>query len=129
MNPEMAVCRHLDQYLKPMIGYMVDARPMAVAMANAVRALRYQISILPVEVAEHEAQQIMYQFIEDLLRNRIELADKLIISHALSKISDGDVILTYARSVVVRDLLIGAKESGKKFRVILVDSRPFKEGK
>lgn len=111
-----------------MIGYMVDARPMAVSMANAVRALRYQISILPLETSEHEAQQEMYSFIDSMITNRIDAADKLIIQHGLTKISDGDVILTYARSVVVRDLLIAVHEAGRKFRVIVADARPFKEG-
>lgn len=128
-NPEMAICRHLDGYLKPMIGYMVEARPMAIAMANAVRALRHQISVLPVEMAEHEAQAAMYVFIDNFLTNRLELADRLIIQFAQSKIVDGDVILTFARSTVVRDLLVHAKQrAGRHFRVIIVDSRPFQEG-
>lgn len=128
-NPEMAICRHLDGYLKPMIGYMVEARPMAIAMANAVRALRHQISILPVEMAEHEAQAVMYAFIDNFLTNRLELADRLIIQFAQSKIVDGDVILTFAHSTVVRNLLVHAKQqAGRHFRVIVVDSRPFQEG-
>jgi translation initiation factor eIF-2B subunit delta len=107
---------------------MVDARPMALSMSNAVRALRYRISTLTLEVAEHEAQAIMYDFIDAYISNRIDLADKLIIQHGLSKIHDGDVILVYARSVVVRDLLITAREAGRSFKVIVVDSRPFLEG-
>ncbi|PJF18663.1 Initiation factor 2B-related domain-containing protein [Paramicrosporidium saccamoebae] len=129
MNPEMAVCRHLDLYLKPMIGYMVDARPMAVTMANAVRTLRHNISILPVETAEHEAQQTVQEFIDNIITNRLDLAGQLIVHHGLCKIADGDVILTYARSVVVRNLLVAAHEAGRKFKVIVVDARPFKEGR
>ena len=127
-NPEMAICRHLDSYLKPMIGHMVEARPMAISMANAVRALRNQISILPVEMSELEAKETMFSFIDTFLMNRFEIADKLIVQYTLSKIVDGDVILTFAHSRVVGDLLLGAKTNGKNFKVIVVDSRPFQEG-
>lgn len=125
----MAICRHLDLHLRPMIGFMIEARPLAVAMANAIRALRHNISILPVETAEHEAQAIIEQFIDAFLTNRLEIADQLIISNGLSKIADGDVIMTYSRSTLVRSVLIAAKKMGKHFKVIVVDSRPFQEGK
>lgn len=125
----MAICRHLDLHLRPMIGSMIEARPLGIAMANAIRALRHNISILPVETAEHEAQAIISQFIDAFVANRLEIADQLIISHGLSKIADGDVIMTYARSTVVRDLLIAARQAGKHFKVIVVDSRPFQEGR
>ena len=47
----------------------------------------------------------------------------------LSKILDGDVILTYARSSVVELLLQSAHEQTVNFRVIIVDSRPMLEGR
>ena len=119
----------MDLYLKPMIGHIVAARPMAISMANAVRSIRHYISILPPESAEHEAQNTMCGHIESYIMNRFELADRLIISHGASKIVDDDVILTYARSVVVRDLLLSSWASGKRFRVIVADARPFSEGK
>lgn len=128
-NPEMAICRHMDLYLKPMIGHIVAVRPMAISMANAVRSIRHYISVIPPEAAEHEAQGMMCNHIDNYIMNRFDLADRLIISHGASKIADGDVILTYARSVVVRDLLLSSWREGKRFRVIVADSRPFQEGK
>lgn len=53
----------------------------------------------------------------------------MIASNAESKIVDGDVILTYARSHVVEMTLKMAKAKEKKFKVIIVDSKPKHEGK
>ena len=44
-------------------------------------------------------------------------------------IKDGDVIMTYARSSIVEELLVSAFKAGKKFSLIIVDNPPFNEGK
>lgn len=128
-NPDMAICRHLDQYLKPMIGYVVDARPMAVAMANAVRLLRYHISILPPEISEQQAITSLIETIDAMIMSRLDTAQTIICEAALEKIVNGDVVLTFAHSKLVEHILIEAHKRGTTFRVILVDSRPFGEGK
>ena len=46
----------------------------------------------------------------------------------MSKIKDGDVILTYARSSLVEGVLRLAKDQGKRFSVVVVDSGPMHEG-
>jgi translation initiation factor eIF-2B subunit delta len=51
------------------------------------------------------------------------------VEYGLSKIVDGDVILTYARSSVVELLLQSAQAHRISFRVIVVDSRPMLEGR
>lgn len=53
----------------------------------------------------------------------------MIEQHAITKIKDGEVILTYARSSVVEGVLLEAKKQGKHFSVVVVDSRPLYEGK
>jgi translation initiation factor eIF-2B subunit delta len=66
--------------------------------------------------------------IDNFIRDRITMADQVIMSLGLQKIQDGDVILTYARSSVVQGLLLAAHAKGIKFKVIVVDSRPRFEG-
>lgn len=63
------------------------------------------------------------------MQERIEFADEVITSHGVSKIHNGDVILTYATSHVVEMILSRAHAEAKQFRVIIVDSRPKLEGK
>lgn len=52
----------------------------------------------------------------------------MIEEHAITKIKNGDTILTYARSSVVEGVLLEAKRQGKVFSVVVVDSRPLYEG-
>ena len=66
--------------------------------------------------------------IDSFIRDRILLAGRVIEQHAIEKIKDGDVILTYARSSVVEGVLLEAKRQGKEFSVVVVDSRPLYEG-
>ena len=47
----------------------------------------------------------------------------------MEKIKDGDVILTFAKSNIVQQVILQAHKQGIKFRVIVVDSRPLFEGK
>ena len=47
----------------------------------------------------------------------------------LSKIRDGDVVLTHAASATVLQALLAAWAAGRRFRVVVVDSRPRLEGK
>ena len=53
----------------------------------------------------------------------------MIVTSATEKIHDGDVILTFAKSSTVQQTLLEAFQQGKKFRVIVIDSRPLFEGK
>ena len=57
------------------------------------------------------------------------MAGKVIEEQAVSKIKNGDVLMTYARSSLVEGVLLAAKRQGKTFSVVIVDSRPMHEGK
>lgn len=66
--------------------------------------------------------------IHSFIQERIEFADEVIASHGASKINDGETVLTHASSHVVEMIFKRAYDEGKKFRVIIVDSRPKMEG-
>lgn len=124
-HPDMAISRHLDLYLKPMIGFMVEARPLSTTMANSIRSIRHSISILPPETSEQEAQESVLSCCNTLIKDRIDRSIKQIARHLLEKFNEDEVILTYAGSTEVMEALLEAKNNGKKFSVIIVDSRPF----
>jgi translation initiation factor eIF-2B subunit delta len=66
---------------------------------------------------------------EAYIQERINFADKAIAKTVEEKIIvDGDVILTYANAEVISVVLKEAAKR-KKFRVIVVDSKPLLEGK
>ncbi|KAH8830658.1 eukaryotic translation initiation factor 2B delta subunit [Flagelloscypha sp. PMI_526] len=121
--------RHLMTHLSPQITHLVSARPMSVTMGNAIRQLKLDISGSDIDLPEQDAKDALCQKIDDYIRDRIIMADEVIQESATSKIKDGDVILTYARSSVIEKVLLSAHKSGKRFSVIVIDSRPLLEGK
>ncbi|KWU43553.1 IF-2B-domain-containing protein, partial [Rhodotorula sp. JG-1b] len=128
--PQTSLTRHLPTtHLNPQIAHLIRARPLSVSMGTAIRFLKYEISLIEMEMDLDEAKQILLTKIDSFIRDRILLAGRVIEQHAIEKIKDGDVILTYARSSVVEGVLLEAKRQGKEFSVVVVDSRPLYEGK
>lgn len=66
--------------------------------------------------------------IDTYVKDQIDKAAEAISYTVQEKISDGDVILTYGCSSVILNILNEAKKS-KNFRVIVVDARPWHEGR
>lgn len=121
--------RHLTNHLSHQIDHIKSARPLSVSMGNAIRWLKLEISKLGIDLTDAEAKDNLLEQIDNFIGIRLEYADRVIVETALNSINDGDVILTYASSNVVKATLIAAHEQGKKFRVVIVDSRPLFEGK
>ena len=102
---------------------------MSVSMGNAIRWLKREINDVEPQVPEERAKADLCEAIDNFIRERITVADQVIVSTAANKIQDGDVILTFAKSNVVQQTLLEAHRQGIKFKVIVVDSRPLFEGK
>ena len=98
-------------------------------MGNAIRWLKLEVSKVDINVPDAEAKKGLCEAIDVFIRERVTFADQVIAKSAAEKIKNGDVIMTYAKSSIVQRALIQAHEEGKKFRVIIVDSRPLHEGK
>ena len=98
-------------------------------MGNAIRWLKLQISDVDPDTPESKAKADLCNAIDNFITERITVADQVIATSAAEKIQDGDVILTFAKSNVIQQTLVDAHRRGKKFRVIIVDSRPLFEGK
>ncbi|KIM45866.1 hypothetical protein M413DRAFT_16687 [Hebeloma cylindrosporum] len=124
-----AISRHLMTHLSPQITHLVSARPMSVTMGNAIRELKLEIGRIDFDMIEQDAKDFLFTKIDNYIRDRIIIADQVIQELAGNKIKDGDVILTYAKSSVVEKVLLEAHEVGKKFSVVVVDSKPLLEGK
>ena len=97
-------------------------------MGNAFTFLKLAVAALDRDTDETEAKEVLCETIDAYIHERIDIADKAISKHGSSKIVDGDVILTYASSEAVDALLREAHKGGKRFRVIVADSRPHLEG-
>ena len=88
-----------------------------------------EISNVDVNTPESQAKSDLCDSIDTYVREKVTVADQVIANKANAKIEDGDVIMTFAKSSIVQQTLVEAFRRGKKFRVIVVDSRPLLEGK
>ncbi|XP_042065317.1 LOW QUALITY PROTEIN: probable translation initiation factor eIF-2B subunit delta [Salvia splendens] len=127
--PETNLIRDLTCKINCYVSFLIECRPLSISMSNAIRFLKRRIASFPLNISVSEAITILLSDIDRFINDKIILADKVIAKHAVSKIRDGDVLLTYASSSAVEMLLLHAHEVGKQFRVVIVDSRPKLEGK
>ena len=127
--PNAVLSRHLDGYLRPMINYLVQFRPLSTSMGNAIRFLKCRISEIGPDADEASSKEHLMATIDTYIQNRIRLADELIGQLGMVKIHQGDLVLTFAHSTAVLSLLVRAAQQGRHFRVIVIDNRPFHEGR
>ncbi|KAI8356194.1 hypothetical protein BD560DRAFT_406809 [Blakeslea trispora] len=124
--------RHIQKHLDPHIAHLLSVRPMSLSMRECIRWLKKEMADIVEEdppLSDDDARNRLTERIGHFIRERITMADQLIVQNGLQKIQDGDVILTFAKSSVVESLLLETKKKGIDFKVIVVDSRPLFEGK
>lgn len=126
--PQKTLSRDLTLKINSFVSFLIECRPLSISMGNAIRFLKARIGKLPLTLSESDAKTSLCADIDRFINEKIVLADKVIVGHAVTKIRDGDVLLTYGSSSVVEMVLLHAYELGKKFRIVVVDSRPRLEG-
>ncbi|KAF5479858.1 hypothetical protein F2P56_000647 [Juglans regia] len=126
---EKTLSRDLTAKINSYVSFLIECRPLSISMGNAIRFLKSRIAKVPLTLSESEAKALLQSDIEHFINEKIILADNVIVNHAVTKIKDGDVLLTYGSSSAVEMILLHAHELGKQFRVVVVDSRPKLEGK
>ncbi|KAF4449794.1 translation initiation factor eif-2b subunit delta [Fusarium austroafricanum] len=120
--PGFTFSRHFTPHvLNPQIEYLTACRPMCFAMGNAIRWLKLQISKVDVDLHDNDVKKLLNESIDNYIRERITLADYVIVETAANMIADDDVVLTYAHHHLVERTLLEARKEKKNFRVILVD--------
>ncbi|MCI4389415.1 hypothetical protein PGIGA_G00097660 [Pangasianodon gigas] len=128
--PNEELSRDLVNKLKPYISFLNQCRPLSASMGNAIKYIKKEISDIPNQCKEEEAKKKLLSCIDNYVNEKIKLAAQEISNFASKKISDGDVILVYGCSSLVNYILCEAFEKlRRKFRVIVVDSRPRLEGR
>ena len=127
--PNEVLSRHLVSHLKPNINFIVSCRPLSSNMGNAINSVKASIANIGADMRDDDAKELLCEDIDNYILRNITKASERIIQEASKKIVDGDVILTYGRSFVVEKLLEWAQTQNKKFRVVIVDSRPVLEGR
>ena len=122
----------LTQTINQVVHTLDKARPMGVAMGNAVRSLKTHLARLSREESQgmcsDRCKQQTLMHIDYFIKEKIEGALVSIVSTGAEKIEAGDVIVTHGASQAVREILLKAHKSGVQFTVVIVDSRPSCEG-
>ncbi|OQD86686.1 hypothetical protein PENANT_c007G11579 [Penicillium antarcticum] len=124
-----SLARHLTTHLSHQITYLSTCRPLSITQGNAIRALKLAIAGIDPSTPESSAKATLCDFIDSFIREKITVAGQVIADSAAQKVQDGDVIVTFAGSNVVKETLLLAHNQGKRFRVSIIDSRPLFEGK
>ncbi|XP_065113295.1 translation initiation factor eIF2B subunit delta isoform X2 [Paramisgurnus dabryanus] len=127
--PNEELSRDLVNKLSPYISFLSQCRPLSASMGNAIKYIKKEISNIPNHCKEEEAKKKLQLCIDNYINEKITLASQAISKCAIEKISNGDVILVYGCSSLVNHILCEAFDKQRKFRVIVVDSRPRLEGR
>lgn len=127
----VTLSRHMSLLLSTQIDFLRQARPLGVSMGNCIRWLKQAITSLPIDLTDDQAKEELDGQIVQFIRERIDVAGKVISLSVYDVLGDEEVILTYGHSEVVVNALIFAnsKQDSKKLRVIVVDAQPLFEGK
>ncbi|XP_017123467.1 translation initiation factor eIF-2B subunit delta [Drosophila elegans] len=120
--------RSLDAAVKHHVDHLHKCRPLAVSVSNAYKQFKNQLTQLPADVPETELKELLGHFIDTYIENQIGKAAQAISGFLQEKITDGDVLLTFACSSLIQFICEEAKRRQVAFRVIVVDSRPGCEG-
>lgn len=127
--PNEELSRDLVNKLKPYISFLTQCRPMSASMCNAIKFFNKEVTGMSSSKREEEAKSELREAIDRYVQEKIVLASQAISRFASKKISDGDVILVYGCSSLVSRILQEAWVEGRRFRVVVVDSRPRLEGR
>ncbi|CAO1325274.1 unnamed protein product [Diamesa tonsa] len=127
--PEKDFSRGLEAEIQPAMEFLQNCRPFAVSMTNALKFIKLMISQDVSDDTESEKKKHLMDRIDTYAREQMETAMISISMKVREKISNGDVILTYGCSSLIKRTLVEAwNGSENKFRVIVVDSGPDHEG-
>ncbi|XP_071441745.1 uncharacterized protein eIF2Bdelta [Hetaerina americana] len=148
--PQKELGRDLEaRLLTPSLAYLESQRPHAISVLNATKFLKWQLTQLqPVQecsiensslphleskkaavIPDENAKKSLIELLDSYTHEKIELAEQAVCNTLRDKIKDDDVILTYGCSYLLQQILTGAKKSGTKFKVVVVDGRPWREGR
>jgi len=131
--PEGTTYAHaLTSHLNQVVHALDKARPMGIAMGNAVRSLKTHLARLSHEEGQKMSDEVCrsktLMHIDYFIKEKLDAALESIVKTGAALIKPGDVIITHGASQAVSAILIRAHEAGITFTVTIVDSRPSCEG-
>jgi translation initiation factor eIF-2B subunit delta len=102
--------------------YLTEKRPHSLSMGSCMSFLKTTIQSLDMKVTTLDARSLLTAAIDRFVLEKIECSGQVIAGLCLTKINDGDVILTFGSSELLKQVFLEAKKAGKDFKVIVLDS-------
>ena len=123
--------REFASALNAMVAFLVSCRPLSPAMGNVIKAVKAELGRIATNPRIHDAdaKTTLLSFVATFQQEKVQFAREALARQGAARITEGDVILTYARSSTVESVLLAAADAGTKFSVVVVDSRPLLEGR
>lgn len=115
--------------MPPQIEHIKAARPLSTTQANSIRWFKNFVAKLDPSAPEDVAKNEICTAIDTFISEKFTVADRVIADTAAGRIRDGDVIVTFGNSAVVRAALLTAVSRGTSFEIVVIDSRPLFEGR
>lgn len=121
--------KDLEEKLENLSKFLINSMIMTLGMETALESLKFRVVRFPPNIDINEIREVITEHIDTFIEKKIELPSSIIAGIGANIIKDGDVIMIYDYSSTVVSTLLLAKNNGKKFRVIITDSRVRLEGK
>lgn len=118
---------NFEIYIKLQIEHWNNIRPHCTSVLALIKQVLTIFPHLSTEVTEEAAKADATQTLKRFLNERILAARTRIIEICDEMIHEGDVVLTFGSSPLLRQILL-AVAARKRFSVVVVDSRPQLEG-
>lgn len=122
--PGKAMDRDLPEHIDRSMDFLNRCRPLTTGMINSAAYIRRLATRVAVDQSEQESRNYLIRMIDEYIEDEIDCAMKSITEEGNALIHDGDVILTIGFSLKIKHVLYAAVQSGKKFKIIVVDCGP-----
>jgi translation initiation factor eIF-2B subunit delta len=125
----VALKNDLLRLIKHQVNYLVQhSRLHSMGMGNIIKYIYFVISKVPIELSEADAKSHILNEFQTFQDEKISLARQSICSHFQEIIKDGEVIVTYGSSPLIRSMFLSLMKLKKSLRIIIIDSMPQWEG-
>ena len=116
----------LSGTLRRLVPEIMSLRPSSAFLENTLRELLIMLTERKVKDVE-EGKECVAKFIDEVINRAKRISNEVAIIGS-KRIADEDVILTHSYSTTVINLLLRAKNEGKRIHVYVTESRPGGEG-
>lgn len=108
---------------------LLDTRPTAVSLSNSIRYVMFRVKEAQKRNLKLEdLRQLVIKAAEDFIENSGQAVER-IGEIGARRVEDGDLIMTHCNSAAVTAVLKNAFNKGKRFEVLVCETRPRFQGR